>query len=267
MGLGAIVGFELKNLRKSFLGFLFLLMVFNILIFSVYNESLEGAFEAIPENMRGIFGGNNIFTFNGFLSFMYFGWEWVLTYGFYLLSKSANAIAGDIKNGSIDIYLSKPRSRIEYVVGKWCAHVIMTMIAITISIIFAFTFISNKFGLDTDKINMEYLLYTFIWQFFIVVCVQSIGVLSSVVAKHTEAVGYAFAVIMIMFLLSNMYELFDEEVQGIRYISVFTYFRPVDLLIDNDTSGILRDIIILSVISIGCVSLAAVQFKKKDIPV
>ena len=144
MKIGAIIKFELKNLRKSFIMFLIFVFLFNLLIFSVYDESLESSFEAIPESLRGIFGGENIFTFEGFISFMYFGFEWIIVFAIYLLSKAANSIAGDIKNGSIDLYLSKPRSRIEYCFGKWCTHVILAATSVLFSTILVISFISFK---------------------------------------------------------------------------------------------------------------------------
>jgi len=266
MNIKAISAFELKTQRKSFLWFIFFISLVNLLLLSV-SDSFNSAFEAIPESLMFIFGDVNIFTFEGFISFVYFGFEWVFLYGIFLLSKSANIIAGDIKNRSIELYISKPRSRVEFILGKWLTHMFFTIIIICFSMFVGVGFVSIKYGINTDEINILYFVYTFLWQMFVIISLQSIGILCSVKSKHTDAVQYAFVIMMFMFILGNMSGFFNENIQWVKYLSVFTYFRPIDLLIYHDTSGVFRDIMILFIFSITMVTISAIQFKEKDISI
>jgi len=73
-------------------------------------------------------------------------------------------------------------------------------------------------------------------------------------------------VLFIMFFLGEFYVYMDESIQGIKYISIFYYFNPVEYMVNADFAIFTRDIIVLGSINIALIIGSLLIFNKKDIP-
>ncbi|MHA2288673.1 MAG: hypothetical protein ACXABG_07790, partial [Promethearchaeota archaeon] len=82
--------------------------------------------------------------------------------------------------------------------------------------------------------------------------------------KKTAALGVLF--LMIMFFLGEFYVYMDEAIQGVKYISVFYYYNPVDYLVNADFDLFTTDIIVLGVINGALIVGSLFVFSRKDIP-
>ena len=69
-----------------------------------------------------------------------------------------------------------------------------------------------------------------------------------------------------MFFLGEFYIYMDEAIQGIKYISIFYYFNPVEYLVNADSAIFTRDIIVLGIINGVLIAGSLFVFNKKDIP-
>ncbi|KKL96010.1 hypothetical protein LCGC14_1848740, partial [marine sediment metagenome] len=81
-----------------------------------------------------------------------------------------------------------------------------------------------------------------------------------------KSVAVGVMVLFIMFFLGEFYIYMGEIIQGIKYISIFHYYNPVDYLIYADSGLFTRDIIILGIINGVLIAGSLFVFNKKDIP-
>jgi len=75
-------------------------------------------------------------------------------------------------------------------------------------------------------------------------------------------------ILFIMFFLGEFYIYMDETIQGIKYISIFYYFNPVDYLVNEDfpLALFIRDIYVLGMINVALIVGSLFIFDSKDIP-
>ena len=78
--------------------------------------------------------------------------------------------------------------------------------------------------------------------------------------------GVGVMIIFIMFFLGEFYIYMDETIQGIKYISIFYYFNPVEYIVNANIIIFTRDIYILGMINVALIIGSLVVFDKKDIP-
>ena len=90
--------------------------------------------------------------------------------------------------------------------------------------------------------------------------------ISTIFLSTKKSMAMGVMILFIMFFLGEFYVYMDEAIQGIKYISIFYYFNPIDYLINADVVIFTRDIYVLGIINVALIIGSLVVFNKKDIP-
>ena len=89
---------------------------------------------------------------------------------------------------------------------------------------------------------------------------------STIFLSTKKSLALGVMVLFIMFFLGEFYIYMDEAIQGIKYISIFYYFNPVEYIVNADTAIFTRDIVVLGSINVALIIGSLLIFNRKDIP-
>ena len=90
--------------------------------------------------------------------------------------------------------------------------------------------------------------------------------ISTILLSTKKSMALGVMILFIMFFLGEFYMYMDETIQGIKYISIFHYFNPIDYIVNANIVIFTRDIYILGIINVALIIGSLVVFDKKDIP-
>ena len=269
MHIFSVLKFELKRNFKSILIFAgvvggFILMmaaIFEPGLFAEYNDIMAGM---SPEILNMIGGLVDLSTFQGFFNMYIFEFAW-MWYGIYLILKVAQDIPGEMENKTIDLVLSKPIKRWEFVLGKQLAHGATITAAILSSMLFTVVAIAVNANVGFEEVDLGGFMLCFLILGFLLITIESAVLLISTILGSKKATAVGFAVVMGLWFLSAYSG--SIPVDNIEVISFFSYFDTRAILINGILDGILEDILVLVAYSAVFTTLAVIYFTKRDIPV
>ncbi|MFX1327572.1 MAG: ABC transporter permease [Promethearchaeota archaeon] len=241
------------------------------IVYMIENMDL-GAVEEImsmwPEEMREFLGDVESFTNPyGFWTLELLSFMWVYA-GIYIIYMASNLLPQEVEEKTIDLSLSKPITRYNFLGSKIAFLYLFIMIALG-----AF-FLITMGGIATSSVFQEEGLYfDRLWLTYIIV-VLYLGALamfakffSTIFLSGRKSMAFGVAVLFLMFFLGEFYVYMDEAVQGIKYVSVFYYFNPSDYIVNADYVLFARDLIVLGSFNAALVIASLLIFSKRDIPI
>ena len=230
-------------------------------------EDMEALLESYPEAIVQMVGDYiALTTFGGFLNVYIFSMTWFY-FGFYFIIKSAQDIPKEIEDKTIDIMLSKPIKRWNFVLGKYIRHIIAAFIVVGVS---SFGVLFGVFAFPNivpNKVYFNEIYTTFFWLFLFLVALISTSLFFSTFLQSKRALTLSFAFITFFYIVGIFWEAFPEAIQGMKFISIFYYFETSNLLVNHVWDNVLLNILILTGYSACMVGLSVLIFNKRDIPV
>ncbi|NVM35458.1 MAG: ABC transporter permease subunit [Candidatus Lokiarchaeota archaeon] len=231
-------------------------------------SAIEDIIALWPEEMLGFFGDVEVFTSPyGFwtLELLTFMWAYA---GIYIVYMASNLLTREVETKIIDLSLSKPVTRYNFL-GSKIAFLYLFIVA-ALGIFFLLTMAGVAFS---SVFQDEGLFFDRLWLTYIIV-VLYLGALamfakffSTIFLSGRKAMAFGIGILFIMFFLGEFYVYMDEAVQGMKYISVFYYFNPSDYMVHADFGLFARDLIVLGSINAALVVGSLLIFNKKDIPI
>ncbi len=260
-------------LEKKFLililgGVIGLLSLFVIsMIADMDLQSLEELFSAWPEGMMDFFGDLAVLSNPyGYWTMELLSFIWLYA-GIYLIFMASSLLSHEVENKTIDLSLSKPISRYNFLGSK--ITFLYAFIMATIGIFFLITMgsmaassIFRTEGLYFDRLFATY----FSVVLFLAALAMVSKFISTIFLSTKKSMGLGVMILFIMFFLGQFYVYMDEAIQGIKYISIFHYFNPVEYLVNADSVIFIRDIYILGMINVALIVGSLLVFDRKDIP-
>ena len=255
IGLGVLVG----------LIALMVIAMFNSLDFS----QLEDYINSLPEAMLALLGGDlDISNPYSLTSSYVYSFMWLYC-GIFLVYMASSLIPQDVENHSIDLTLSKPVSREEYIIGKILfvyAFIVALMAVITI-------FVAG--GIGTSEIFIQEGLY---WDRLAAVFLTATLHLGTLVmtavfvstifldAKRTTAI--TVIVMFVMFFIGDFSPVMSPTVgESLQYFSTWFYYNTGQVFGAGNYANFARDILVLGGINLALIIASLIVFKKRDIPV
>ena len=261
--------FEVKKTWRGMLifggvvGILFflILMVFDPVIFANYNEIIE----SMPPEVVGFLGGIvDLTTFGGYVNMYMFEFAW-MWFGLYIILKVAQDIPGEIDNKTIDLVMSKPIRRWEYVLSKQLQHIITIFGAIVVSLLLILAAMGLNSNIIFTDVDIPGLFISMLWLAVLLIAIESTVLLISTIFRRRIATAVGFAVIMVFWFIPAFSG--SIPIENIEYISLFNYFNTRIIMIDGLMTNVLRDILILLGWTVVMSAGAIIYFSKRDIPV
>jgi ABC-2 type transport system permease protein len=265
----SVLKFEIQKGYKSLLlfslivgGFILLMLsIFDPTLFVSYNDILAG----MPPEMQNLVGGLvDLSTFEGFFNLYIFEFAW-MWYGIYIIIKVSQDLPSEIEGKTIDLILSKPIRRVEYIIGKQLYHILLIITAILSSIIFTIASIFLNPNINSETIEISGFVYSFIWLGILLIAIESTVLLISTILPGRKSMAVGFAVIMGLWFISAYSN--SIPIENIDLISLFTYYSPKEIIIEGETANVLNNITVLIVWYIVTTLVALIYFDKKDIKI
>jgi len=231
-------------------------------------SAIEDIIAAWPEGMLEFFGDVEIFTNPyGFWGLELLSFMWLYG-GIYIIYMASGLLSQEVEEKTIDLSLSKPVTRDQFL-GSKIAFLYIFIMA-TMGIFFLITMGSMA---SSSVFQEEGLYFDRLWLTYIIV-VLYLGALamfakffSTIFLNSRKSMALGVMVLFLMFFLGEFYIYMDEAVQNVKYISVFYYFNPSDYLVHENFGLFVRDFIVLYFINATLIFASLVVFDKKDIPI
>jgi ABC-2 type transport system permease protein len=269
-----IIDIAKKNFSMNKVGILIfsgLIGLFFLWFASIYDPELfaglEEVFESYPEAIKSLVGGRLLITnFNGFLNTYLFSFSWMYI-GIYFVLKASQDIPTEVEEKTIEIVISKPMKRWEYILGKLTKHifVLLTLIGITMIAVFLAPFIFPT--INPNEVNFSSLALGFILLSFHLLSLIATGFVFSTYFSRKKALALSFGAIIFYFAVGQFSGLFPEAIQNVKYFSIFYYFDTYTLLVDASLEGFFINVLVMAVYSIVLIIASLYIFQKRNIPV
>ncbi len=255
LGIGVLVGL---------MGF-YVITLFSSLDFSQMKEYIE----SLPEPMWALLGGELDLTNPYSLTNAYFYSFMWLYCGIFLIYVASSLIPQEVENHTLDLILSKPVSREEYLMGK-IAFVYVFILAI-MGIITVFvvggirssTFFLEE-GLHWERVGAVFLVSTLHLGTMAMTAIFA----STIFLDTKKTTAFAAIVMFIMFFIGDFSPLMNPAVGKIvQFASTWFYYNPAQFFGAGNFTNFPRDLIALGGTNLALVAASIFVFRKRDIPV
>ena len=265
----AIFWRTVKDRRSSLVAYLVAAVVFMWLYVALFpsmqaeSEALAVALESIPDAFITAFGIEdlNITTIENFLSMEHFSFVWPIMVILLLLAIAGRGFAGEIEQGTVEILLSCPVSRIQVFAARYLVGV-FSLLVFTVVSVFSVVPLAALHGVEyaiASFASVAVVSLLFGWT------ILSIGVLFSVVFSERSRVYMATGGILLVMYVLNVVSALKEELADLRLMSFFHYYNYNDALIRNQLN--LDGVLVFVAAALVCTIVAAWWFTRRDIAV
>ena len=243
---------------------LYALLIGSIAPVFLEDPSFKQLFQQYPKGLLAFLAGStegDLFSTEGFWSAEFLQLWWIVIVGGLLMAYAAGLVAKDMDQGTIEVVLTQPVSRVSLVLSRFAglavyalALVLITVVAILVTTLI-FGMELKTAGLFAVGVNALIFLLT----------IASITLLISVIVSgRGRAVVWGVAVVLVSHLLNALGTL-NETVKEFGWLSLFNYYKPQAALARGRVDW--PDVLVLLAIFSVCLVLAVIIFKRKDISV
>ncbi len=257
--------------KKGFLLYSGLIGLFFFWFLSIFNPDIFGEmeeiFESYPDVIKSMVGGQLLIsTFEGFMNVYIYSFAWMY-FGLYFILKVSQDIPTEIEEKTINIILTKPLKRWEYVTGKLLRYIFSIVILVVIAAAFIFLGIFNFPNVDPTQINIGAIGFSLILLSLHILSLATTGLLFSTFLSRRKSLIVSFSVMIVFYMIGQFYALFPEEFHDIKYFSIFYYFDTSTLLIEDSLETFFLDVLVLSLYSAALIVASLIIFRERNIPV
>lgn len=214
--------------------------------------------ESLPEGFQSAFAVESISTIEGFLAIELYQFIWLLLFGIYAAYSAGGLIAGEIEDGSLDLVLATPITRVQLLLEKLGALMIPIMVPnmiVPIGVGAGVLLIGESLSLfDLFMVHLLSIPY-------LLTCAGMGLLLSVVVDRATIAQRGAIVLVFMLFLVETISTSADYDWLGA--ISPTRYYDPAEILVDS-TYDIAGGFFLLAA-ALVLVLVSAAYFRRRDI--
>ncbi|MED1738684.1 ABC transporter permease subunit [Bacillus swezeyi] len=227
-------------------------------------EDIEKLIKSMPEGFLNAFGfENGLGNLEDFMSGEYYGLIFIVILSIFSVMLSTKLLAKLVDQGSMAYILSTPTTR-----GK-VAFTQASVLTTGLFVIMAVTTIAGLAGYhlmlgDEYDFNMSRFLMLNLLGFLLFFAVSGISFLFSAISNDEKrALGLSGGITFLFFSLDLIGKL-SEKTEWLRNISIFSLFRPSDIV--NGNANIAEVSLILFTIGSAAFLISILIFKKRDLP-
>ncbi|UCD01176.1 MAG: ABC transporter permease subunit [Promethearchaeota archaeon] len=233
----------------------------------IFFEDFEALLESYPEAIRQMIGEfYSLSTIGGLMNIYLFSMS-LFFFGVYFTLKASQDIPREIDNKTIDIMLSKPIKRWEFSLGKYLYHIVSAVIILLGVMLAVILGILIMPTVAPNEVPWAEFLTAFLVMILLNLCIISTGFFFSTFLDTKKSLVLSFGVIIFFYAVGQFWQSFGENMEGIKYISIFYYSDMSNLLVNSNWELVPLKISFLSIYSIGLTVASVIIFNKRDIPV
>ncbi len=242
-----------RDLRRRTIGFGIFGFLYGLMVCSLYPaaqknaETIQELMDGYGEGFKKLFGGDDFSTLPGYINGEFFSLVFPILITVCIVPAMAGIVAGEVRTRAIDISLSIPVNRKQFLLGRILAVVAM------MGVVCLSTTLSLELGsiLFDERLPLSHILLTaFVLFSFGLVLIGISAIATSTLSSRgpVNAVGAGFLVVSyLLWVVVNL----KPEASGLKCLTIFTAFSPRDAL----KSGELVPIELLTLL--GCFVLSA----------
>jgi len=249
------------------IGLLSLLII--VMIGDLDLQSFQDIFSSFPEGLMDFLGDLDVLANPyGFWTLEMLSFIWLYA-GILFIFTASSLLSREVERKTIDLSLSKPISRDNFLGSKIMFLYIYIMAVIGIFFLITLGSMATSSTFRAEGIFLERFLAAY---FSVVLFLGALAMVakftSTIFLSTKKSMALGVMILFIMFFLGEFYIYMDETIQGIKYISIFYYFNPVDYLVNEDfpLALFIRDIYVLGMINVALIVGSLFIFDSKDIP-
>jgi ABC-type transport system involved in multi-copper enzyme maturation permease subunit len=259
--------------KWSILGVGILVGLMGLYVINMLNSmdfsQLEDYINSLPDSMIALLGGElDITNPYSFTSSYIYSFMWLYC-GIFLVYLASSLVPQDIENHTIDLTLSKPVSREEYLLGKitFIYIFILALMAIITAFIAASMGSSELFiqeGIYGDRLVAAFLIATLHLGTLAMTAIFASTIFLD--AKKTTLV--AVIVMFVMFFIGDFSPVMSPDIGNtLQYFSTWFYYNTAQVFGAGNYANLARDVLVLGAINIALIVASLYVFRKRDIPV
>mgnify|MGYP001180843526 CR=1 FL=1 len=225
----------------------------------VYSDLIK----ILPSNLLKAFNADisAITSLEATLSSKQYGMLWPFITIIFSTTIASASFAGEIDRKTISILLAQPISRAKIFWAKYLAG--LTLLILYVLIVVPTTiFLAPIFNIEINELN--FLKFT-IEAIFFVIAFYSLSTAISVFASETGIIYFITIGLCIGMYFVKVISLILEQLDGLKYFSVFYYYDPIRSLVNGELMPI--GLLLFAIVSGISVIMAYFRFIKRDITV
>ncbi len=226
------------------------------------NPAFTQIIKAYPKAMLSLLAGGSgtdMLTPEGFISLEFLQiWGMIIIAGF-VMTTGASIIAKEVDSHTMDLLMTQPIDRVEYLVARLAADISMMLglVAVTMISIWIGTKMFD-FPLKIDGILAVTVLITSLY-----LMIECFSLAMGAFMERGKAIIISVAVLIGSHLLNSLGE-FNDTIKDFRWLSFFNYYKPSEVLRDGAVPW--GPVLLFVSIALIFLTIAVVVFREKDIP-
>lgn len=256
---------SIKDTRWTVLWYALGVALYGVVIMLIYPTMRQNAtsFQDIlknyPEAFLKAFGvSTNMFEMSAFISAEFLNVIWPLIVAIFVIMSGTAVVAQEIERGTVELWLSVPESRTRLLSAKiaslWVGIAVIAL-ATVVAIEVGALLVGESFGVTHLAVLLPELL-----AFPLAVSGYSL-LFSSFASERGKVAGLA-AVVTLAFYLMWVFGALVERLQWLRYISIFTAYKPQSALETGQVNVL--GIVALLAIALAGAGGSLIVFQRRD---
>jgi ABC-type transport system involved in multi-copper enzyme maturation permease subunit len=244
------------------------LYVINMFVSMDFSQ-LQDYIDSLPDSMIALLGGElDITNPYSFTSSYIYSFMWLYC-GIFLVYMASSLVPQDVENHTIDLTLSKPVSREEYLIGKILfIYVFISALMAIITVFIATGMVSSEIfiqkGIYWDRVAAA----TFLSVLHLGTLVMTAVFASTVFLDAKKTTLAAVIVMFVMFFIGDFSPVMSPEIGNtLQYFSTWFYYDTTQVFGAGNFTNLARDVLVLAAINIALIAASIFVFRKRDIPV
>jgi len=232
-------------------------------------SQLEDYINSLPDSMIALLGGElDITNPYSFTSSYIYSFMWLYC-GIFLGYMASSLVPQDVENHTIDLTLSKPVSRKEYLIGKIAfIYIFILALMAIITVFIAAGIVSSEIFIQEGLYWERVAAATLIAILHLGTLVMTAVFASTIFLDAKKTTLVAVIVMFVMFFIGDFSPVMNPEIGNtIQYFSTWFYYDTAQVFGAGNFTNLARDVLVLGAINIALIVASIIVFRKKDIPV
>lgn len=259
-----LVGKTVKDRWRSTVIYAAALAAYTLMMTAIFPtfkniSGLEEIMEQYPEDLFRLFGGAEFdFTnFNNYITVEFLGLIFIVIVGAYVFTFARSMVAGEIKDGTMELLLSQPVERWQVLTSKGLVMVagFTGLVLVVILSIIAF---GSAFNVGVTYSSYLAFLPLAITMF---IAIAGYSILLTVIVPRwgtMAAVGVTLAFYLLNFAAETV-----ASISWLKYLSIFYYYNVNSVLSGGGVPVV--NILVLAGLGLACFAVALYLFQRMDI--
>lgn len=257
------------NIRSwlIYAGALFIIQIALAAVFNQAGAGLPGGMgmliDLLPDSVRGFVGSSelDLLTVNGALAVSYNHPLTKLMLGVFAVGLTANAVAGELERGTLDLLLARPLRRYKLLLGSGLALLLAAFL------IGGCMLLGTAVGASIGGISGEVEWGNFgclaLNTVALVLAMSGLGYLFSALARRgSQAAGWTGGLLVGMFFLDWFATMWDK-VKPLTPLSLFHYYQPSQIIGGSPNWWV--NISVLLALAVIVFVAAMITFERRDL--